>query len=203
MFYTANNQAYLKDLLLRTPGSEIKRYALLRYDSYRDFAENFERTQIDADIENSHVQVRTYWRLHRNYAHNLHFQSNDTWFINLQGNGTLQSMHIRDLQFDGLKNTQINASGTLAASSDPTRTGARLTIKRLHTSQADIALFTGRRLSNEQVNLPEEFNAHGTLAGSINNLAANLAIATSMGAVSVNGGLQTLAILMLLHTPHW
>ncbi|MFI5131049.1 MAG: translocation/assembly module TamB domain-containing protein [Chitinophagales bacterium] len=190
----ANNQAYLKDLLLRTPGSEVKRYALLRYDSYKAFARNFERTQIDADIENSHVQVKDILAFAPQLRSQPAFSNpNDTWFINLQGNGTLQSMHIRDLQFDGLKNTQINASGSLAANNDPTRTGARLTIKRLHTSQTDIALFTGRRLSNEQVNLPEEFNAHGTLAGSINNLSANLAIATSVGAVSVNGRFTNLS----------
>jgi translocation and assembly module TamB len=190
----ANNQAYLKDLLLRTPGSEVKRYALLTYDSYKALSKSFERTQIDADIENSHIQVKDILAFAPQLRSQPAFSNpGDTWYINLQGNGTLQSMHIRDLQFDGLKNTQIAASGTLATSNDPARAGARLTIRKLYTNQTDIALFTGKRLSNEQVNLPEEFNAHGTLAGSINNLSANLTVATTKGTVSVNGRFANLA----------
>ena len=184
----ANKQAYLKDLVFKTPGSEIKRYALLTYNSYKDLAENFPGTQIDADIENSHVQVKDILT----FAPQLRSQPafahpNDTWYLNLQGNGTLQSMHIRNLQFSGLKNTQLDASGTLETHSDPNRSGAALTIRKLHTNQTDIALFTGRRLSNAQVNLPEEFNAHGTLAGSVNSLSANLILASSAGVISVNG----------------
>ena len=187
-FLFSNKQAYLKDLLLKTPGTELKRYALLTYASYKDLAENFPRTLIDADISNSHVQVKDILA----FAPQLRSQPafvnpNATWYINLQGNGTLQSMHIANLQFRGLKNTQIDAKGTLATSNDPTRTGGTLAIRKLHTNQSDIALFTGQRLSNEQVNLPEEFDLSGTLAGSINNLSANLNINTSIGAASVNG----------------
>ncbi len=184
----ANNQSYLKDLLIKTPGSEVKRYALLTYGSYDALAKSFERTQIDADIENSHVQVKDILTFAPQLRSQPAFSNpNDTWYINLQGNGTIQALRIRNLQFDGLKNTQIDASGTMATNNDPNRTGAKLTIRKLHTTQTDIALFTGKRLSNEQVNLPEDINARGTLAGSLNNLSANLAIATNQGSVAING----------------
>ena len=187
-FLYANNQAYVKDLLIKTPGTELKRYALLRYASYKDLGENFSETQMDADISNSYVQVKDIL----GFAPQLHSEPafsnpNDTWYINLQGNGTLKSMHLANLQFRGLKNTQIDAKGSLATSNDPRRTGGTLSIRKLHTTQSDIALFTGQRLTNEQVNLPEEFDAHGTLAGSINNLSTNLIVNTSIGAASVKG----------------
>ncbi|HEU5164370.1 MAG TPA: translocation/assembly module TamB domain-containing protein, partial [Chitinophagaceae bacterium] len=145
-------------------------------------------TLIDADISNSHVQVKDIL----SFAPHLRSQPafanpNAVWYINLQGNGTLQSMHIANLQFRGLKNTQIDASGSLATSNDPTKTGGTLMIRKLHTNQTDIALFTGQRLSNEQLNLPEEFDAHGTVAGSINNLSTNLTINSSVGTAFVNG----------------
>jgi len=187
-FLFSNKQAYLKDLLLKTPGTELKRHALLTYTSYKDLAENFPRTLIDADISNSHIQVKDILAFAPQLRSQPAFANpNATWYLNLQGNGTLQSMHIANLQFRGLKNTQIDAKGTLATSTDPTRTGGTLAIRKLHTTQSDIALFTGQRLTNELVNLPEEFDANGTLAGSINNLSANLFINTSVGAASVNG----------------
>lgn len=184
----SKDQAYLEDLLIRTPGSELKRYAKLTYRSFDDLAKNFDRTQIDADIENSHIQVKDILA----FAPQLRSQPafahpSDTWYLNLQGNGTVQSMHIRNLQFNGLKNTQIDASGTLASNSNSNQAGGTLTIRRLHTTQADIALFTGKRLSNDQLNLPEDITARGTIAGSMNNLSTNLSIATSEGFLSVNG----------------
>ncbi|HJS55633.1 MAG TPA: translocation/assembly module TamB domain-containing protein, partial [Chitinophagaceae bacterium] len=187
-FLYANTQTYVKDLFLKTPGTELKRYASITYSSFRALAKDFTSAQIDADISESHVQVKDILA----FAPQLRSQPafadpNAVWYINLQGNGTLQAMHISNLQFRGLKNTRIDARGSLATSNDPNRTGGTLTIRRLHTNQSDIALFTGKRLSTDQVYLPEEFDAQGTIAGSVNNLSTNLTISSSVGSALVNG----------------
>ncbi|HWN87666.1 MAG TPA: translocation/assembly module TamB domain-containing protein [Chitinophagaceae bacterium] len=193
-FLYANTQTFVKDLVLKTPGTELKRSASLSYKSFKDLNENFPATLIDADISNSHVQVKDILSFAPQLRAEPAFANpNAVWYINLQGNGTLQSMHIANLQFRGLKNTQIDASGSLATSNDPTKTGGTLMIRKLHTNQTDIALFTGRRLSNEQINLPEEFDAHGTVAGSINNLSTNLTINSSVGTAFVNGRFTNLS----------
>ena len=190
----SNTQIYLKDLFLKTPGTELKRFASLTYSSFKDLAENFEHTKIDADISNSRVQVKDILAFAPQLRSQPAFANpREIWHINLQGNGTLQSMHIANLQFRGLRNTQVDASGSLATNNDPNRTGATLTIRRLHTTQTDIALFTGRRLSNDQINLPEEFDARGTVAGSINNLSTNLIISSSVGTAFINGRFTNLA----------
>ena len=193
-FLYSNTQTYIKDLLLKTPGTELKRYASLTYSSFKDLADDFPSTQIDADISNSRVQVKDILAFAPQLRSQPAFANpNAIWYINLQGNGTLQTMHIANLQFRGLRNTQIDASGSLATNNDPNRTGATLTIKRLHTTQSDIALFTGQRLSNAQINLPEEFDAHGTVAGSMNNLSTNLTINSSAGTAFVNGRFTNLS----------
>jgi hypothetical protein len=193
-FLYTNTQTFVKDLDLKTPGTELKRYASLTYNSFHDLTENFSNTHIDADISNSHVQVKDILAFAPQLRSQPAFANpNAVWYINLQGNGTLQTMHIANLQFRGLKNTQIDASGSLATNNDPNKTGGTLTIRRLHTNQTDIALFTGQRLSNEQINLPEEFDAHGTVAGSINNLSTNLTINSSIGTALVNGRFTNLS----------
>jgi translocation and assembly module TamB len=193
-FLYANNQSYLKDLLFKTPGTELKRSARLTYSSYKALAENFSNTQMEADISNSYVQVKDILVFAPQLRSQPAFSNPDaTWYLNLQGNGTLQSMHIANLQFQGLKNTQIAASGTLATNNDPNRSGATLTIQKLHTNQTDLALFTGTRLSDAQVNIPEEFNINGTIAGSVNNLSTNLHIVTSAGSANVNGRFTNLS----------
>ena len=192
----ANNQTYVKDLLLKTPGTELKRYASLNYSSFRQLAEDFPSVQIDADISDSYIKVKDILAFAPQLRTEPAFANpNATWYIDLQGNGTLHTMHIANLQFRGLKNTQIDASGSLATNTDPGKTGATLRIRRLHTTQSDIALFTGKRLSTAQINLPEEFDANGTVAGSINNLATNLTISSSIGTANVNGRFTNLADL--------
>jgi len=184
----ASNQAYLKDLYLKTPGSEIKRYALLTYDSYNALINDPEKIRIDADIANSYVQVKDILAFVPQLRSQPAFANPyAVWHLNLQGDGTLQSLHIRDLQFQGLKNTQLSAKGSLASATDPKRTGGKLYIQRLHTTQSDIALFTGSRLSTEQISLPEEMDVNGSLSGSINNLYADLNVNSSVGAATVQG----------------
>src|SRR6187397_1888468 len=193
-FLYANTQTFVKNLVLKTPGTELKRSASLTYNSFNDLTENFPNTQIDADISNSHVQVKDILAFAPQLRSQPAFANpHAVWYINLQGNGTLQTMHIANLQFRGLKNTQIDASGSLATNNDPNKTGGTLTIRRLHTNQTDLALFTGRRLSNEQINFPEEFDAHGTIAGNINNLSTNLTINSSIGTAFVNGRFTNLS----------
>lgn len=190
----ADQQAYLKDLLLKTPGTEIKRYALLTYTSQRALGDSFSRTMMDVDISDSYVQVKDILAFAPALSHKPAFANPEAiWYLNLQGSGTLESMYIANLQFRGFKNTTIDAAGSLATNNDPNRAGGRLTIRKLHTTQSDIALFTGRRLSNEQINFPEELDATGTLAGSFKDLHADLNISTSAGSAYVNGRFTNLA----------
>lgn len=193
-FLYTNTQTLIKDFLLKTPGTELKRYASFTYNSFKDLSENFQHTQIDADIVNSHVQVKDILAFAPQFQSQPAFANpNAIWYINFQGNGTMQTMHIANLQFRGLKNTQIDASGSLATSKDPNNSRATLRIRRLHTNQTDIALFTGQRLSTEQINLPEEFDAYGTITGSINDLSTNLTISSSVGTAFVNGRFTNLS----------
>ena len=68
----------------------MKRYASLTYSSFKALAENFPSTQIDADISNSHVQVKDILAFAPQLRSQPAFANpNETWHINLQGNGTL------------------------------------------------------------------------------------------------------------------
>lgn len=190
----ANNQSYLKNLLIKTPGTELKRDVLLTYSSYAALTDSFQKTQVDVDIPDSHIQVKDIL----SFAPQLRSQpafSNpgEVWHLNLQANGNLDRLHIEALQFDGFNDTRIDASGTLATFANPNQAGGTLTIRKLHTSKADIALLTGQNLSKLPVNLPNSFDARGTIAGGMNNLNANLSIASSAGGLTVNGRFRNLS----------
>jgi hypothetical protein len=189
----ANNQAYLKDLLIKTPGTEIKRSAILEYASLEALKKKPAETILDINIDDSYVQVKDILTfVPQLRTHPAFSNPSDVWKMNIQGSGNMNRLNIAALQFNGLKNTQLDASGTLAGLNDPTAAGGTFTIKRLHTSQTDLSLFTGARLSNAQINLPETFALNGTLSGNMAALSTNLNLATSAGNVGLTGKFSNL-----------
>ena len=190
----AYNQTYLKNLLIKTPGTELKREVLLHYSSYAALTDSFQNTQIEADIPDSYIQVKDILTFAPQLRSQPAFANpNDVWHINVQANGNMQRLHIAALQFDGFKDTRIDASGTLASFTNPNQAGGLLTIRRLHTSKADIAMLTGQNLSALPVNLPNSFDVRGTVAGGMNNLNTKLNIASSAGDLSLDGQFANLS----------
>jgi translocation and assembly module TamB len=189
----AHNQAHLKNLYLKTPGTELKRQAVLQYASYDELVDHFERTVFDLELVNSHVQVKDILTFAPQLRSHPAFKNpSATWYLNVVGSGTMDRLHFDDLKFDGLSNTSIDGYGTLSGLTDPNAAGGSFVIRRLHTNQTDISLFTGQRLSTPDVKIPEEFDVTGTVSGNANNLATNLNISTVDGGVSVNGRFRNL-----------
>ena len=193
MLYS-NQQAYLKDLYIKTPGSEIRRSAMMHYASYEALAENFPQTQLDIELVDSRVQVKDILNLAPQLRSNPALANpEDVWYFNIVGSGTLNRLHLESLQFDGLGNTVIDAHGTLVGLMEPQNAGGNFIIDRLHTTQTDIALFTGQRLSTPDINLPEEFDIRGSISGNAGSLQTNLNVNTTAGSIAVNGKFSNLA----------
>ena len=189
----ANNQSYLKNLLIKTPGTEIKRSLVLQYASLDELAKNFERTIFDIDVVDSYVQVKDILT----FAPQLRSQPalrnpNDVWKMNLVGNGTMDRLNIESLQFDGLQNTQLNASGTLVGLSNPANAGGRFVIHRFHTTQGDLALVSGQSLANQQVSLPQSVDISGIINGNAGRLNTSLDINTTDGNIDIDGSFANL-----------
>ena len=189
----AYNHTYLKDLYIKTPGTAIQRNAEMRYASYDALVEDFPKTVFDIEFVNSRVQVKDILVFAPQLRSNAAFNNpDDIWFLNIVGTGTLDHLNFESLQFDGLRNTQLDASGTLAGLTNPQQAGGNFTINRFHTTQTDLALFTGQRLSTAQIKIPEEFTVTGTIAGNSGKLSTNLNISTTEGFVAVNGSFSNL-----------
>jgi translocation and assembly module TamB len=189
----ASNLTAIRNLYLKTPGTELKRNFIMEYASPDALSKQFDQTVFDVELVNSHVQVKDILAFAPQLRNNPAFRNvNDIWSVNIVGNGTPNRLNFETLQFNGLKNTSIDAHGTLAGLMRPTSASGTFTINKLYTSQTDIALFTGSRLSTRDINLPENFNISGTVSGNMNQLNTNLNIATAFGNAGINGSLSNL-----------
>ncbi|HEV7782876.1 MAG TPA: translocation/assembly module TamB domain-containing protein [Chitinophagaceae bacterium] len=190
----AGNQAYAKDVLIKTPGTEIKRSASLSYASKEELARHFERTVMTADIDNSYVLVKDILMFAPQLRRQKAFSNPaDRWELDINGNGTFDRLVLDEFRFDGLLNTQIDASGTLTGLSTTSQAGGNFTIRRLHTTQTDISLFTGKRLSTTDIRIPEDITMNGTIAGNSGRVQTKLNVSTSSGSVAVNGIFSNIA----------
>lgn len=191
----ASKQAYIKDLYFKTPGSQLQRNVVLEYTSQDALTNQFGKTLMDIDVENSYMQVKDILAFAPQLRNQPAFRnSNDVWHFNIKGSGNMDRLHFEALQFSGLGNTQLDASGTLASLNDPKQVGGTFNIRKFHTTQNDIALFTGARLSTAQMALPESFDINGTVNGNAANLATNLNLNSSAGFISLNGRFSNLTV---------
>jgi hypothetical protein len=189
----ANNQTYFKDLYIKTPGTTIQKSLVLEYASLDAFKKKAAETVFNVELVNSHVQVKDILVFAPQLRSNPALSNpNEIWNLNVIGSGTLNRVYFETLQFSGLRNTQIDAKGTLEGLMNPSQAGGNFVINRFHTTQSDIALFTGQRLSNAQVNLPESFDITGTINGNSGKLNTNLQLNSTAGNIAVNGSFANL-----------
>lgn len=189
----AKNQAYLKNLYIKTPGSEIQRSAVLEYASIDALLKNPAQTVLDIELVNSRLQVKDILAFVPQLRSNPALANpNAVWNINLIASGTLNRLFVESLRFSGMRDTRIDASGTLVNLMNPNAAGGNFTIRQLHTTQSDIALFTGQRLSTPQLLLPETFDISGTVNGNAGRLQTALDVRTSLGNIGLNGTLSNL-----------
>jgi translocation and assembly module TamB len=192
-FLYASNQTYLRNIYIKTPGSQIQRSAELRYASFDALQNDFAKTVFNLNLTNTRLQVKDILLFAPQLRNNPALRNpNDIWYVNVVGNGTLNQLNFQTLQFKGLRNTQLDANGTLTGLMNPKQAGGNFRINRFHTTQTDLALFTGQRLSTPQVNLPEEFDINGNISGNAGRLHTNLNVNSSAGFIAVNGSFADL-----------
>ncbi len=183
-----NRGARLNNLYIRTPGSEIKRSATVRYPSLNALQKNPAVAEFSLDLDNSRILVKDILTFVPDLAKQPAFKDPEAvFYINSRINGSLAQMNIYELQFSGFQNTRADLSGTLTNASDPKNIAADLNIINLSTTRSDILLFAPPKSIPDNITLPEALSLKGILKGGLANLYANISLNTSFGDAGVNG----------------
>jgi len=184
----AGKQSYVRNLYIKTPGSEIKNAFVVNYPSMEALTKHPDKVSFQVNLVQTRIQVKDILLFVPELRSNPALRNpNDVWRVNLVGSGTMNQFNFETLQFAGLSNTQISAHGSLSGLTDPKKAGGNFVIDRFHTNQTDIALFTGSKLSNARMDLPEEFTISGTINGNAGTLKTKMNVLTSDGNVAING----------------
>ncbi|HEX2848271.1 MAG TPA: hypothetical protein VHN59_17130, partial [Chitinophagaceae bacterium] len=190
-FLYASNQAYLKDLYLKTPGTEIKRDIAIRYASLESMVNDLGNLQINADLDKSRIQVKDILTFVPTLREQPAFASTSaTWYIDGKINGRIADLQIEKLQLAGLADTRVDMQGRITGLPDADKLQANLVIRQLSSSRRDILSFLPKGALPSTINLPGSMNLAGTIKGNGSQMNTDLLLTTDMGNISVKGTLQ-------------
>lgn len=190
-FLYAGNQAYLKGLYLKTPGTELKRSLAISYESLDALQKDIGSMQLDLDLDNSRILVKDILT----FVPSLQAQPaladpNATWYINSDIKGRVADMQINTLQVRGLSDTRVDMSGRLSGLPDINKFNADLSIREISSSRRDINMFVPAKSLPQTITLPGRLNISGKIKGSSKDLLTDISLRTDLGDAHVKGSFQ-------------
>ena len=189
-FYMIPNGVFLYNLLIQTPGSEIRNRAYITYSSLNAIKKNVGELGIYLDLQKSKINVKDLWtfvpKLKKQTAS---LPSNSTFYIDAKITGKVNDLNFQKLRLRGLTATDINVTGIIKGLPDPKKINADLTIINFQSSQKDILSFIPKNALPPNITLPQTFAASGKIKGGINNLYTGLNINTTLGNAKLDGSL--------------
>ena len=193
-FLYAFNQAYLYDLYLKTPGTELKRSAAIRYPSMKALAKNIGLMQLEADFVDSRIKIKDLLT----FAPQLRVQPlfsnpNDTWWLDGRISGKISDLTMQRFKLRGLQSTRMDISGNIKGLPDMKKLQGSLVIHAATSSKRDIALFIPKGSLPTNITLPDNVNLNGSVNGNLNDVNGKLVVTTSLGSASFNGTVGNLS----------
>jgi len=163
--------ASLQNILFQTPGSEIKRSAVIRYPSLAAIQKQMGLLEMDINIDNSYLQVKDILTFVPTLGTQPAFKNPAAkLYVNTLLKGSLSHLIIDHFQMKGLQNTSIDVSGTVNNAMDVKNVNADMSIRKFNTSRNDIMSLAPAGTIPENISLPETMALNGRIKGGMKRL---------------------------------
>ncbi|MGY4539702.1 hypothetical protein ACVW0P_004141 [Mucilaginibacter sp. UYNi724] len=192
-FFYGPKNAYLKDLLVQTPRSVIQKDLQVGYPSIESLTNNLGKLSINANLDGSKLGLRDVLLLMPTMASMEPFKStpNSTIKINGKVNGTVDNLHIPNIEISGFGNTYVKASANMRGLPNVENSVFDVTINDFRTTRNDIARLVPKGTIPPNVSVPENMDLKGTFKGSMKNFNTKLALRSSYGAVDLVAAMKS------------
>ncbi|MCY7421858.1 MAG: translocation/assembly module TamB, partial [Chitinophagaceae bacterium] len=189
-----NKGVLLEDLLVQTPGSEIKRKALIKYPSLAAIQKNPGLIEMDVDIVNSRIQVKDILTFMPELGAQPAFKNPSAIiYVDSKITGSVSRLNIDHFKFRGLQKTNIDVSGTLYGLPDPNNVSANLSIRNFSTVRSDILSFVPPNTIPPTITLPENMALSGNIKGNAQQAVTDLTLNSSFGGAKLRGTISNAA----------
>ncbi|MBC7884705.1 MAG: AsmA family protein, partial [Saprospiraceae bacterium] len=178
-------------LLMKTPGSELKRSVVIRYPSLDAIANDRTLIEMDILLDHSRIQVKDILYFAPFLAVRPGFEDPETIFdVDGRMYGNLRNLHFQNMQAKGFRNTRVDFSGSLTNVTDLDRVGMNLDIRNLSTTADDIRSLMPKGTIPENIRIPDMMSLSGLVNGNMTSLYSDIILKTSLGNVSAKGTIK-------------
>lgn len=182
----------LKNLYIKTPASEIKKYVAIRYPGLKEVSEKPALLGLKLNLNKSTIAVEDLLFFVPRLEPQLAAFKKEALSVDALLSGTLGNMVFQKLILSGFSGTGIDLHGTLAGLPDPDKISADLNIEKISTNKHDILAFLPPSTLPSNIQLPSRIQASGTFRGGMNDLNTSLGISTNLGDLRLNGKVKNL-----------
>ncbi|HRQ49170.1 MAG TPA: hypothetical protein PLR74_01445, partial [Agriterribacter sp.] len=192
-FLYASQQAYLKNLYVKTPGTELRRDITIQYRSVESLQKNIGDAKLDINIQNSKLAVKDILTFVPSLRSQPAFADEKAiWLLDGNIKGSVSNMLINNLQISGLRNTRVAVKGRITGLPDAQKINANLDINTISSSKKDILSFMPAGSLPAGITLPDRISLSGKINGGTEKLYADLKLNTSLGKVLLKGNTQNI-----------
>ena len=187
--YTAH-ETVLKDLLLRTPGTLLRRDLTLHYASLATMAKDPAHTRVDLDLPDSRIHVKDILVFVPSLASQPAFRPNEVWNVDARASGTLDALQVQRLKFSGLQDIRLDLSGTVFHPMDAGRVSANLQIGSISGSRRSLEALLPKGVLPANIAIPARFTIRGRLQGGMTGFNSDMVLTTTSGTMILKGYVQ-------------
>ena len=178
----------MKNLDIETPGSSIKKSAVISYPSLAAIQKDPGLLGLELDLQNTKMSMKDILIFVPQLRGQISSLPNgSTLYVDTRVTGQVSDLYFQKLMVNGLGATNINASGNVKGLPDPKKLYADLIINTFKTSGSDISSLLPKGTLPANITLPESIAASGKIKGGMNDLSTNLSINSSLGSATING----------------
>jgi hypothetical protein len=187
-FFYGPKQAYLSDLYVRTPQTELKNKIKVNYQSLAKVSENIGDLSVDANLSQSRIGFKDIllFAPQLQKMNPFHSNPNAVLYINSRVNGKVRDLNIPYFQMQGIGNTKVSVSGKIKGLPNTEKAFFDLDIKNITSSSRDVLSFAPKGSVPKTIRLPEQFSGSGKFKGSIDNFKTKLFLNSSYGKANVD-----------------
>ncbi|QRR02134.1 translocation/assembly module TamB domain-containing protein [Dyadobacter sandarakinus] len=193
-FAYGEKETYLRNLLVRTPGTTLRDELSLRYNSLDDLTKNIAKVKLKLRLTDSRVAFADVLLLAPDLAKTPPFDTEPNGVLKGSGTitGSVDDMLIQNARFSMLSGTILAASGRVQGLPDPNKLNMDLTINEISSTKRDLMKMLPDSAVPASIELPENLKITGKVKGSMENVTLTTTINTSFGTGTFSGTLKNI-----------
>jgi TamB, inner membrane protein subunit of TAM complex len=180
----------VKNLVVQTNKSEIRNQTNISYKSFEDFKNNPGNVQTNIEFNQARIATQDILVFVPSLNSTLKNYSQAAIRLNGKISGKLNNLKISYLEFDGLGNTSLAATGEIKGLPKATTAIYNISISKFKTTKTDIDRFVPKGTVPDNLQIPEDLSLTGKFNGSFNHFLVQMHLITNEGSVDITGSLD-------------